>query len=596
MDGNDLYFTTDNYSSNCMLKKVAKGGGSVTTLVNGAALYDSGTYRGIGGSFAMDNSNIYGGYGGYVNSNIFKAPKGGGSVTNLASFSGGVFIGVSGIYLYYSDGFSFIERMSNDGSGLTTLLSGYWVRSVAMDNTGIYFVDYGTMDVKKFDLNTSSLSTLISGNSDEGGVVIDSNYVYFRLSGTIKKVSKIGGSVTTLTSGGSNIGSYVSDDTYLYFVQDNAIKKIPVSGGTISTVTTDYTSSVSSIAVDDTYLYWGDTSGGTGAGKIVRMSKSTSGGCQIQVTPFKQGYPRPWWGDNLYDHSSLFTIRQKGCALTSLAMALTAAGITQDPGSLNEFMAKTKNDYVELGVNWEPATRDASGGKLKFHQTRINSVIDLQRAMDYLDNAVCQQGYPVIVGVNLDVKGIPGHFVLVTGKQGNDFQIADPGYEKTKLSEYNNKFETRGFVADARFGFTKPIEYNNEFETRDFVSGPPGDISELDLATGDDVELLIVDPSGMRTGFDPNGGLVVEHIANSTYFRDALEDDVTGAPPTETAHLIGISRPSAGIYQIIVTGLKIGTYTLSGRVFSQDGTSQPEIIIRGIAGPASTSSFSVVFS
>lgn len=159
LDGNDLYFATG--SPNSTLNKVARSGGMVTTLLSGLTLPDGG----VNGMFAADSSNIYGGYGGYAGYNIFKVPKGGGSITNLISITGGVFSEVAGNYLYYSSGFSSINRMSNEGSGSTTILSGYWVRSVAMDSTGIYFVDYYSKDVKKFDLNTSSLSTLISGNS-----------------------------------------------------------------------------------------------------------------------------------------------------------------------------------------------------------------------------------------------------------------------------------------------------------------------------------------------------------------------------------------------------------------------------------------------
>jgi hypothetical protein len=301
------------------------------------------------------------------------------------------------------------------------------------------------------------------------------------------------------------------------------------------------------------------------------------------VTRLSQGDPR--WANDLYDHSFFpfnFNIAEKGCALTSLSMALNAAGLPNDPGALNSFMilnsfmvVSDMADYKDREVNWGPATRDFSsaGGhrlNLKWHPTSINSITDLQSATAYLDNTICQLRHPVIVGVHLAADGTPGHFVVVTGKQGNDYTVADPGFPKTLLSEYNNQFVTRGFVAD-----------------------PPGDISELDLAIGDGAEILVVDASRQKTGYDSSTKKIVQQIPNSSYYRDALENDLTGAPPTETDHFANIFQPAQGKYQILVNGLKLGTFSLSSRIFSQDGSPQPPVTTMGIIGPGSSSAFSL---
>ncbi|HEX7286531.1 MAG TPA: C39 family peptidase [Candidatus Angelobacter sp.] len=294
--------------------------------------------------------------------------------------------------------------------------------------------------------------------------------------------------------------------------------------------------------------------------------------CSVDVIRESQG--NPLWNPPLYltpyDHSSSLTISQKGCALTSLSMALNTAGSTNDPGLLNQFMRTHDTDYQGLSVYWGPATRDFSQSTLKFHATRIDSTTDLQAASQYLDKVVCEQHHPVIVGVELDADRTPQHYVVVKGKKAGDYQIADPGFAKTALSQYNNEFVVRGFVAD-----------------------PPGDISELDLSVGDAAEMLLTGPSGQETGFDPGSGRIVERIASSVYFRDSIRDDVSDAPPSEVSHLIEISQPAQGNYQVVVTGVKLGTYFLSSRMFSRDGSPQPDILIPGIAGPGSTSSYAM---
>lgn len=307
----------------------------------------------------------------------------------------------------------------------------------------------------------------------------------------------------------------------------------------------------------------------------IAQIRSGSGLCQTHVTRLSQA--NPLWATKLYDHSSVDTIQQKGCALTSLSMALNSAGITtlpggvtNDPGGLNQFMKTTDTDFYGESVFWGPAARDASGGTLKFHLSNINSLQDWDGATNYLDTAVCQQGNPIIVGVDLNSSNVPQHYVVVTGKQGSDYTIADPGYAKTTLSQYGNAFVTRGFVAD-----------------------PSGDISELDLAIGDVAEFLLIDPVGQKTGFDPSVGQIDQQIPNSVYLKDSLQNDLTGAPPTEIDHFGEIFQPSPGAYQIVVTGLKLGTYSISSRMFSQDGSAQPDVIVPGIAGPGSSSAFSI---
>jgi hypothetical protein len=288
--------------------------------------------------------------------------------------------------------------------------------------------------------------------------------------------------------------------------------------------------------------------------------------CQLSVVKQSQLD----WNTDLYDHSNKFFISEKGCALTALSMALNFAGMNFTPPSLNLFMITHSTDYIGLGVNWDKATRDASGAAfLKFFSKRLSG----QTGLQYLDKEVCQNGHPVIVGVNLDAQGVPGHFVLVTGKSGTEFSIADPGStHHLYLSDYPSLFETRGYVAD-----------------------PPGDISVLDVGISDAAEFMVTDPFGRRNGVDATTGTVVEEIENSAYFRDAMIDDVTLESPTEVARIAVVAQPVAGRYQVSVVGTKLGVYTLSVSGFSKDGSPQPPSTVPGIAAIGSTNTLSVQF-
>jgi len=280
----------------------------------------------------------------------------------------------------------------------------------------------------------------------------------------------------------------------------------------------------------------------------------------LNVERFSQGDSR--WGTNIYGNSAT-TIQEQGCALTCLAMALKYAGIPTDPGQLNTLL-KADSDFEENAIKWGPASRDASTNTLEFHAHRS---ADTQ----YLSQ-ILSLGFPVIVRVSNSHGG--SHFVLVIGQKNGQFLIHDPGQANaTTLDTYNNDFETRGYVSD-----------------------PPGDISEFDISVGDATEVLVVDPLGRRTGFEPGAGTILAEIPQSVHFVDALENsDLTGQPGAIAAHLIDIYQPLQGNYQIYLFPGKLGNYQAAMRSFLPNGTSGTQLNLQGPITPGVIKSFQVNF-
>ena len=158
-------------------------------------------------------------------------------------------------------------------------------------------------------------------------------------------------------------------------------------------------------------------------------------GCRVEVSRLAKGIligPRSF---TIIPLNSRSETKDAHLHLSRWHLTFRVSLTIQDP--LNTFMASTDSDYVGLGVNWEPATRDASGGVGRFRAFRSSLT-------ETLEDTLCR-GFPVVVGVNNN-----SHFVLVTGKRGEQFLINDPRYaERTTLDAYGNRFETRGYVDQA---------------------------------------------------------------------------------------------------------------------------------------------------
>jgi hypothetical protein len=65
------------------------------------------------------------------------------------------------------------------------------------------------------------------------------------------------------------------------------------------------------------------------------------------------------------------------------------------------------------------------------------------------------------------------------------------------------------------------------------------------------VNLLVVDPEGLRTGYDPSSGTIRNEIPSSGYYG-----------PDSEPEAILISEPMEGAYSVVLTGTSNGSYTL----------------------------------
>jgi len=122
-----------------------------------------------------------------------------------------------------------------------------------------------------------------------------------------------------------------------------------------------------------------------------------------------------------------------------------------------------------------------------------------------------------------------------------------------------------------------------------------GDNSALDFDAGT-TEFLVIDPLGRETGFDSSTDSILQQIPRSAYISDFVEADDESGVETPTTYGVDIFQPSQGIYMVTLTGLQLGTYTLSVRAFSQDGSPQPAVSLQGAAEPGSSSTVTVQYS
>lgn len=165
---------------------------------------------------------------------------------------------------------------------------------------------------------------------------------------------------------------------------------------------------------------------------------------QLIVPALKQS--DPLWGDLEYDHASEWstnpTIRDWGCALTSMVMILHAHhishfgdGLIITPETLNTWLLAQPDGYIGGGLlNFIAVTRLTkqlsnifNTPSLEYNKITWQVLSDLQPAI-----AELQLNRPLIVQ-------IPGHFLVATdvAEDQSDLVIHDPAYTYNTLSQHD---------------------------------------------------------------------------------------------------------------------------------------------------------------
>jgi hypothetical protein len=260
--------------------------------------------------------------------------------------------------------------------------------------------------------------------------------------------------------------------------------------------------------------------------------------------PSQRGFPGNLWGNKKYDsiHS---TIRQVGCAMTSLAMVLSKYGYSYTPGTLNTALDdlrgyKLSTDSTRGDVKWQTVSQIDPALEAKVRMVNQKHPGAAEKLLD----ADLSAGRPVILGVG-------GHFVVAVGKTDGVYDILDPGYRRVTLAAYGNTFRSMiRFVPSGSGAFV--------------VNAAPS------------VELLVTDPLGRRVGL--LSGAIVNEIPGATYLTQEIKNDEPSLGGADIAahRVVYIPSPSDGYYSVTASSGGGGKKTVE--VYRYNMKNRPETI------------------
>jgi len=340
--------------------------------------------------------------------------------------------------------------------------------------------------------------------------------------------------------------------------------------------------------------------GGVGDSNLAGAAWVFTRACQVSVPSLSQTSSE--WGGLAYANivgPTITTIAGRGSALTSLTMTLNYLGQTWNPGTLNSRLDLDGGYTPAPGASviWPTATAASTGSNpaspVVFDDLGgwINSNLDLNGAFAAVEAGICAATpLPVIVAVRSPrTNNFPGHFVLVTG------EIVNP--DGSKVLTINDPAYSTGFIGtDASTGgtgYTNPTAGTLEFWTRGAVHAPPPGLTGLSISVDAVVNLMVTDPNGLQSGFSSGSPNPVQNVPHSAAGVDQIDDDETGQAGS-AVETVMINAPAAGIFQISLTGLVGGRYSMEINAEASDGTVQ-SISFSGTTLPGYVTTFGVVY-
>jgi hypothetical protein len=161
----------------------------------------------------------------------------------------------------------------------------------------------------------------------------------------------------------------------------------------------------------------------------------------IPVPVFAQSDPR--WAADPLGPSPTDTLSSAGCAVASCAMILASYGVDTDPQRLNEFLNQNNGFTPNAWLEWKAAA-ELSPDKVRFVYEDDPSYQEIDTNLENRNPVIIRLRYP---------SGIT-HFVVICGKDGYDYLIADPGRRAKDgvypLKEFGSNIEALRYYEKVR--------------------------------------------------------------------------------------------------------------------------------------------------
>jgi len=270
-------------------------------------------------------------------------------------------------------------------------------------------------------------------------------------------------------------------------------------------------------------------------------------------------------------------MQDQGCAVTSAAMVLNYHGMNHfidgtliDPGSLNQWF-KSNGGYLEgYNKNGEPYSflnfmKIGQLSRLLFVNGKAPYKLEVKisKAVDTLDSDLLE-GNPQILKVRKT--GLTNsHFIVATGKDGDDYRINDPEGWSDSLS----------FFTSPHLGSYRFIKSNTN-------------LSYIVLVANPQVEILVTDSYGRRTGKIIENSNVYDfnEIPTAIYqYEDPISNPYDGSPKNFgiDVNAFYLPKPENSNYIITLSSNEIESYILNANFMRGDGEDENYIYKRAVS-------------
>ncbi len=296
--------------------------------------------------------------------------------------------------------------------------------------------------------------------------------------------------------------------------------------------------------------------------------------CYCQTTPvdvsafpgktpdFKQRDPT-WNSDHLGGQTGC-TIYAYGCAVTAVADVFVMYGALMlpngygpmNPGDLNRYLTHV-GSMSGCNIIWCFAWQAGKGSVGKEHTYYSTSA--LSQREDAINTALTNNEFPVVEVHHLSCSNVNDkHYVVVTGGTSPDsYTILDP-----------LPFAS-GVTLSSRYGVLCDVHI---FDRATQTNGSPAQNMSWCVTGHSPIALLITDPQGRQTGYDPSSGTPVQDIPNSSYGLELGIADPDGVlPPLPPTLDFQQNDPIPGTYTIQVIGTGNGPYAVDVSMMDASG-------------------------